>query len=279
MNGGRSIDHVVVAVDNLDRAAARYEALGFTLTPRASHPDRMGTANRLAQFAGRNFIELLEVDRPDRLDDHDFAARPRRFSFGAHNRAFVRARNGMSMLVLAGDDGHAAVKQFAAAGLETYAPFEFERKATLPDGTQATLGFCLAFATSPLLPGLAFFVCENRSPQYFWKPAFQSHANGACTIAAVYLAAEDPAAHLSFLTTLTGGTAQPTDGGQRISCGSQELLVLTPTRIREIAGGRPARPDGPHFAGLALASPTAAPGVVPAEDACGIFIEWRRVQE
>jgi MltA specific insert domain len=31
------------------RAAATYQKLGFTLTPRAMHEDRMGTSNRLAQ--------------------------------------------------------------------------------------------------------------------------------------------------------------------------------------------------------------------------------------
>lgn len=46
---------------DLDAAAASYEDLGFTLTPRAFHPDNMGTSNRLAQFKDETFIELLEV--------------------------------------------------------------------------------------------------------------------------------------------------------------------------------------------------------------------------
>ncbi len=58
MTTGRAIDHVVLASRNLDGLAARYEELGFTLTPRAYHEDRMGTSNRLAQFQGRNFISI-----------------------------------------------------------------------------------------------------------------------------------------------------------------------------------------------------------------------------
>jgi hypothetical protein len=42
---GREIDHVVVAVKDLNRAAAVYQELGFRLTPRATHDDRMGTSN------------------------------------------------------------------------------------------------------------------------------------------------------------------------------------------------------------------------------------------
>src|SRR5262245_37222870 len=70
MTTGRAIDHVVLAVTDLDRAAETYQGLGFTLTPRARHEDRMGTSNRLAQFAAQNFIELLEVDRPQKLARH-----------------------------------------------------------------------------------------------------------------------------------------------------------------------------------------------------------------
>src|SRR5262249_22234540 len=99
---GRAIDHVVLAVRNLDSASAVYEGLGFTLTPRAAHDDRMGTSNRLAQFQGRNFIELLEVDRPSRLAQHDFTVSPPFFSFGDHNRRALEVREGLSMLVFAG---------------------------------------------------------------------------------------------------------------------------------------------------------------------------------
>jgi catechol 2,3-dioxygenase-like lactoylglutathione lyase family enzyme len=51
MATGRAIDHVVLAVRDLDRAAARYEQLGFTLTPRASHEDRV-----LAPFGAKGAI-------------------------------------------------------------------------------------------------------------------------------------------------------------------------------------------------------------------------------
>jgi hypothetical protein len=33
-----------------DRAAAVYQKLGFSLTPRAAHEDRMGTSNRLPEL-------------------------------------------------------------------------------------------------------------------------------------------------------------------------------------------------------------------------------------
>jgi hypothetical protein len=271
------IDHIVLANTSLDALAARFKALGFTLTPRAYHEDRMGTSNRLAQFAGRNFIELLEVDRPGRMAPHDFTAAPPVFSFGAHNLDFLQHGDGMSMLVLTGNDGREETERFRRAGLATYAPFDFERQATLPDGTQVTVAFSLAFATSPAMPRIAFFTCHHKAPQYFWKPAFQKHANGAQRIAAVYIVAEDPAAQRAFLEGLTGAVAEETDGGLRFQCAAEELLVVTPDRIAAIDPSfQPNLARGPYFAGFAIETDGSAPDLVPARD-FGAFVEWRQV--
>src|SRR5215204_4426778 len=178
MASGRAIDHVVLTVRDLDAAAITYQRLGFTLTPRAAHDDQMGTSNRLAQFSGRNFIELLEDDRPETLARHDFAASPPFFSFGDYNRSAVREREGLSMLVFASDDTRADISSFAAAGLATFAPFDFERYAQMPDGEKVTVGFSLGFLQSREMPRVAFFVCQNRAQNYFWKPEYQSHTNG-----------------------------------------------------------------------------------------------------
>ena len=236
----------------------------------------MGTSNRLAQFAGGNFIELLEVDRPASLEPHDLAASPPRFSFGAQNRAFVERRDGISMLVLAGDDSRADVAAFRKAGIDTYLPFDFERQATLPDGSRVTVAFSLAFATSPAMPQIAFFTCHNKAPQHFWKPAFQRHANGAHRIAAVYLVAEEPERHRAFLGALTGGPVTDVSGGLRVQCGAEELLVLRPSRLLDIASGTHFDlSDGPQFAGFAIEAARPARPVTPAGEACGAFIEWR----
>jgi len=277
MAASRGIDHIVLANANLDALAARFEALGFTLTPRAQHNDSMGTSNRLAQFTGRNFIELLEVDRPGTLLPHDFAVTPPFFSFGAHCKAFLESGDGMAALVLTGNDAREEVETFRRAGLETYAPFDFERQAPLPDGSKVTVGFSLAFATSPAMPRIAFFTCHQKAPQYFWKPEFQKHANGAQRIAAVYIVAEDPAAHRAFLEGLTGATATETSGGLRLQCAKGELLVLTPEAIATIDPSfEPDLARGPSFAGFVIETDGPPPGLVPAGETCGAFIAWNR---
>src|SRR5215475_5184524 len=146
MATGRAIDHVVLAVKDLNRAASLFEHLGFTLTPRAQHEDRMGTSNRLAQFRTGNFIELLEVDRPAKLAPHANSASPPFFSFGDHNRLAAAEREGLSMLAFASEDARADLEGFRASGVSPFAPFDFERTATLPGGDKVTVAFSLAFA-------------------------------------------------------------------------------------------------------------------------------------
>ena len=277
MSTGRPIDHIVLAVDDLDTAAECYESLGFTLTPRAAHQDSMGTSNRLVQFGNESFIETLEVDRPQSLDEHAFDADPPRFSFGAHNRAFIKERNGISMLVFATKDARADIEAFRSDGLDTYAPFDFERPAKLPDGSQVTVGFSLGFATNPGIPAIAFFVCQNRSPQYFWKSQFQQHNNGAQALAAVFVAADNPDAHGDFLGKLFGGAVTPVEAGIRVACGEeQEIIVLEPRRISDIAPGTTMpRGCGPLIVGIALRSKNTQAPVTPTNQGYGIFVEWR----
>ena len=167
----RGIDHLVLSVRDLAAAAARYEQLGFTCTPRAEHP--WGSANRLVQLHG-SFLELLTVAHPDRIVEHA----PGRFSFGAWNRDWLAHREGFSMLVFEGSDSRADRDEFAAAGLRDVAPFDFEREARLPDGSTRTVAFSLAFALSEQTPDAPMFTCHQHAPELFWKPDYQRHENG-----------------------------------------------------------------------------------------------------
>ena len=274
---GRSIDHVALAVHNLDRAAAALEVSGFTLTPRGTHPDTMGTSNRLAQFASRNYLELVEVDRPGGVVDHDRRSRPPLFNFGQHQKAFLEHGEGLSMLLLTCRDGREAIAEFQAAGLDAYAPFDFERTATLPNGQQAKVAFTLGFVTSPLMPRLAFAVCQHRFPENFWRAQYQRHGNGAQSIAVVYLAAREPKRHVPFLTALTGGAAKAIAGGYDIRTGAHDIIVLTPARLNQLGkGGNFDAGDGAAFAGLGITTTAKPPPTPAAGYPGGIFIDWRR---
>jgi catechol 2,3-dioxygenase-like lactoylglutathione lyase family enzyme len=239
----RPLDHLVLCVRDLDAARAFYARLGFTLTPKARHP--FGTENSLVQLDG-NFLELLAVADRDLIKPPV----PGEFAFAAFNERFLAAREGMSMLVFASDDARRDQCEFAASGLETYAPFDFSRQAMLPDGKAATVGFSLAFVTDKRMPDAAFFVCQQHAPQYFWKKEYQKHRNGALAVDEVVMVAPAPRALAGFFAKLQpDGIIGDKDGALAVATSRGAITVLDPAAFaaRFPDGAAPAVAT-PHFA-------------------------------
>ena len=130
--------------------------------------------------------------------------RERHFSFGAFNRDFLARGQGLSMLVLEGQDSAAEAQAFRAAGIGDFDLFDFARDARRPDGTPTKVAFTLAFARDAAAPDIGFFTCRQHYPENFWNPAFQNHANGVTGIAGIVLVADRPQDHRAFLAAFTG---------------------------------------------------------------------------
>lgn len=202
----RRIDHIVIAVRDLDKAADAYRRLGFQVGARNRHP--WGTENRLIQFR-TSFIELITVGEAAEMIPH----RPRQFSFGAFVRDYLRKREGFAMLVLSSADAISDAALFADRGIGDFESFSFARKGVKPDGSETEVAFTLAFAHNADAPDLSFFVCQQQYPQNFWNRDFQQHANGATNIASVTLTAAEPEHHRRFLTAFTGAIPTSSNGG------------------------------------------------------------------
>jgi hypothetical protein len=240
----RGIDHIVHCVHDLDAAVARFAALGFTLTPKALHP--FGTGNALMQFHG-NFIELLAIVEPEKIA----GAAAGGFSFGAFCRDSLARREGMAMLVFESHDAHGDHRDFEAAGLTTYPVFDFARKAKLPSGDEAEVAFSLAFVTHEAAPQAAFFTCQQHAPEYFWKPEYQRHANGAQAIAEIVMVADQPGEWRGLFEGMQGaGSAREIDGGLAVGTNRGQVTVLDAAAFTARFPGERPPPDreGPVFA-------------------------------
>ncbi|WP_293865891.1 VOC family protein [uncultured Alsobacter sp.] len=283
----RGLDHLVIAVHDLDAAGKLYEAMGFLVGARNRHP--WGTENRIVQMPGV-FLELITLGAGAAIEPHA----PGRFSFGAFVRDSLARREGIALTVLESDDSGADRDRFAAAGIGDFAPFFFERQALRPDGTSVRVAFSLAFAQDRLAPEVGFFVCQQHEPQNFWNPAFQRHPNGASGVAAVLMVSENPAAHAEFLSAFSGerelvsnsaGVAVPLPRGRiEVMTGAAASWVL----------GAPVGEEPPRFVGFSVAGTDVAamesrlaaaripcrPGpwglVVPAEAAMGTALVFAR---
>jgi hypothetical protein len=235
-------DHFVHAVRDLDAAAEIYRRAGFMVGARNQHP--WGTHNRIVQL-GNAYIELLEVAEPEKI------APPaqRSFSFGAYNRDYLVAHEGLSMLILNSRDAAADARGFAASGIGDFDVFEFAREGKRPDGSVVKLAFSLAFAQDNASPDLRFAVCQHYFPENFWNPAFQIHANGAKTVPGAIIVSGEPAGNSAFLTSFTGAAVlQSRSAGIVAVTNNGEAEIMPPAAFRDLTGVT-IEPDG---AGMTL---------------------------
>ena len=223
----RGVDHIVLAVSDLEAACDLYRNLGFTITPTAYHP--FGTKNALVQLDGA-FLELLAIHDETKMpsvEDGDF-------SFAHFNRTFLKTRQGASMLVLKSDNVVRDLAVFEALDLQIYPQFDFDREAEQPDGSKKIVSFSNGFLYHSLMRHTGFFVCHHRhEPDIFWKPDYQRHANGAQRLDSVLFAAANPSDHHEFLGGFSGQRVmRSTSAGVVVDTGHGLLEVLTPQALK-----------------------------------------------
>lgn len=238
----RAIDHVVHAARDLAAQAEFYRRLGFTVGARNHHP--WGTENHIVQFPG-HFIELIGRG-PGFRDPVDLD--PHVFSFAGFVSDELKRAEGVSMVAVQAPDALAAREEFRRTGLGDFEPFHFERKGKKADGSDSHVAFTLAFAHSRLMPHVGFFACQHHRPEDFFAPEWQTHANGAVTIAGAVIVAENPSAHAEFLSGVTGQRDMlATSMGIDIEVADEQSLeILTEPAFRHRFGASALGEEGPE---------------------------------
>ena len=120
------IDHAVVMVRDLDRAAERWKQLGFTISPRGTHSAHMGTGNYTIML-DPDYMELLGVLT---ATEHNAPA-----------RAFIEKGEGIERVAFTAVDSAEGAEEIRARGFAPIGPTDFERPVTLPNGTVSAAKF------------------------------------------------------------------------------------------------------------------------------------------
>jgi hypothetical protein len=243
----KGINHLVLTGRNLDAMRAAYHDLGFTITPRGQHP--FGTGNSIIQLRG-SYLELLSVTVPQDVPEHSAG----HFSFAAFNRDYLARHEGFSMMVLDTSDARADLERWRAAGLQTYAPYDFSRMAKMPDGADVAVGFSLAFVSHPSVPWLGLFACQHYRPEYYEQLEYLDHSNGALLVRDVWVVGEAVENLAGFMGAVTEATGEQGGADRTVFQTRTGSIVLARPQAFEAAFGVPAPhpEDGPHLAGLTL---------------------------
>jgi len=243
----RGINHLVLAGHDLDAMRHAYEGLGFTLTPRGQHP--FGTGNSVVQLHG-GYLELLGVTRPQDVPEHG----KRNFSFAAFNRDYLARHEGFSMLVFDTPDARADLATWQGAGLHTYAPFDFQRQATLPNGEEVTVGFALAFVSNPAAPWIGLFACQHFRPDYYEQERYLAHPNTAQDVREVWISGDGAPDLSGFMAKVTGlAPKSAARGCITFETRTGSVILAEPAAFEAAFGESPPHAkDGPHLAGLTI---------------------------
>ncbi|MCK1292987.1 VOC family protein [Bradyrhizobium sp. 30] len=211
------IDHAVVMVQDLDKAAENYRQLGFTISPRGTHSAHMGTGNYTIMF-DPDYMELLGVLA---ATEHNAPA-----------RAFLDQRGeGIERIAFTAVDSTAGAEEIRARGLEPIGPTDFERPVTLPDGTISAAKFrTFMWPTAEAPGGVRIFACQHKTPETVWIPELMKHANAAKRIKQTLIATPEPAKEAADLGQLIDREPKAeADGAVNVPSGGDraEFVYLT----------------------------------------------------
>ena len=193
------LDHVVVAVRDLDASAKTWAALGFTISPRGLHSSHLGSGNYTIMF-GSDYIELLGIVTPT---DHN-----------AGTRAFLAMREGLERSAFTAVDATKGVAELQAKGIAATGPLDFSRPVDLPNGGKSEARFSTMHWPSDEKPGgMRIFACQHLTRDAVWIPELQVHKNTAKRIDRVEILSADPRKAAEHMARLIDQTVRPEDDG------------------------------------------------------------------
>ncbi|MBI4591193.1 MAG: VOC family protein [Candidatus Rokubacteria bacterium] len=242
----QGIDHLIIAVRDLDAASRSYEQLGFTVVPGGRHP--IGTHNALISLTDDSYLELIAF----------YEANPEHRWWAALQRG-----GGLVDFCLQTDDLVADIAAFRNAGVTIDDPRPLTR--TRPDGYE--LRWVLAIPREGHR-GVAPFLIQDETPREERVPRQMTHPNGVSGIGTLTVAVRDWATVRGWYSRVLRQPGQEVRrddleaAGVRFTIGPHVFDFVTPTATNSLLGEwLQSRGASPYAATLKTAS--GRPGHLP----------------
>ena len=267
-------------VRDLDEAYERIARLGFTVQPKGTHSDHMGTHNHCVMLR-QGYFEILAIRMATEANERW--------------RRAVERREGLSAIALATEDARAAYDVFAANGIAGADPVDFARPVELARGSTEAR-FTVTVIPDEATPGANMFVCQHHTRDAVWVPGSMNHENRAAGLSGVTAVVEEPAAIADAYARVFGAERLEQSGqGLSIDLPGAPIEFLSPAAYADRYAGVPPDPaaSAPIIGALSFKSAdlgateaclagngvsaykTPSGGVcVAPPDACGALIEF-----
>ncbi len=281
-NGIETIDHPVIAANDLDAARATFGRLGFTVPPRGSHVE-WGTGNLCIMFPD-DYLEVRGIIDAERftmyLDEH-----LERYGEGLMGVAFGTSDVAASRAL--------AIRNGVDAGELKTLTRNFEH----PEGWTQPSFALYAPAQADIAEMMHVVVLEHRTPELIRAPHFLEHPNGCVGVNGIAGIVYDVGACAGRVRQLLGDDAVRMNaaGLRAVVPTGQYLDFLVPEAFVTRYGRLPFFDDGhtPRLAAISLRvadldaaadaleerelqydRPSANVLRVSADDACGTLLEF-----
>jgi catechol 2,3-dioxygenase-like lactoylglutathione lyase family enzyme len=219
------LDHLVLPVTDIELARERLGRLGFTVAAEGLHP--FGTENACVFFADGTYLEPLGIAGAKKYEEsarqgNAFVARDQAFRFRCGN-------DGLSAVAFNTKDADADHSAFIKARQSGGEMLEFSRPIEMPDGSQSTGVFKLAFAADLRAPDLFLFACQRINAFPAGSDVLERHANGVTGILEMVLSAPEPESFGTFVQLASSGArVERTTFGLAIAAPNARISLLSP---------------------------------------------------
>jgi hypothetical protein len=179
-----NLNHLGMAVRDLAATTARYEAMGFQLTPYSPHSaawkpgdpvQPLGSGNRCVMFEN-NYLEILASEDPKKP--------------AARIASFLKHHQGAHIICFDCGDCELVDKRVRGQGIETSGVIPLQRDIDTPDGVRTA-----KFERTQFAPGNSpegyIQASRHLTPEYIYQPRYIRHANGCFQLSEAILVADD----------------------------------------------------------------------------------------
>lgn len=238
------LDHIVIAVHDLQSAIHDYRNLGFTVAPGGEHPGR-STHNALVIFRDGTYFELIAWKGPD--EANPWWHKLQHFGSGIVDFALLPSSTPQ------------VVAHALSRGLAYKPPADGGR--LRPDGVE--LRWQNARPATPDLP----FLCGDLTPRVLRVPDghAREHANGVQGVAQLRIAVHDLTASLERYRALLGlpDTPLPSEGAASLQLGTTVLTLETADSSSAAADRLTRQGEGPFAVDLYTTQANALGPIAP----------------
>jgi hypothetical protein len=285
----QSVNHVGMAVRDISKAAVRFEAMGFMLTPYSPHSGAWNPGDPVAKLAygnrcimfGNNYLEILASENA--------AAQSPRIA------GFLARHQGGHIICFGTENPDAVDARLRASGIRTSGVIPLQRDIDTPEGMRTAKFERVQFAPDTSPEGY-IQAARHLTPEYIYQPRYRVHPNQAMALSEVFLVTDDAEGFETKYSLYCGNRAER--GANRWTFSFPLVSRLSVVAARDVVKVLPGSllPPLPCIAGVAIET-SDLPGVrsrlldagipfseiegklvVPAEEAMGMAIVFERLQ-